>query len=72
MPLPSTLQTSVKPCNIAGGISSFQQKNVSLILGSFTDFEALFPVVSMDLQKFKKSVEGYTSKLVVFNHVGSC
>ena len=30
-------------------------KNLSIILGSFTDFEALFPLVSMDLQKLKKA-----------------
>ena len=47
-------------------------KNIFLTLGSFTDFKALFQLVSMDLQKLKKSVEGYTSKLIVFNHVGSC
>ena len=44
MPLPSTLQTSVKTLQHSRGISSFQLKNVSVILGSFTDFEALFPV----------------------------
>ena len=56
MPLPSTLQTSVKPCIIAGVYLHFNKKiNVSLILGSFTDFEALFPVVSLDLQKLKKA-----------------
>ena len=72
MPLPSSLQTSVKPCNIAGIYLHFNKKNVSLILGSFTDFEALFPVVSMDLQKFKRAWKAYTSKLVVFTHVESC
>ena len=30
-------------------------KNISLTLGSFADFEVLFPVVSMDLQKIKKA-----------------
>ena len=52
--LPFTLQTSVKPYIIAGHLF-ISIKNVSLILGSFTDFEALFPLVSMDLQKFKKA-----------------
>ena len=55
MPLPSSLQTSVKPCNTAGVCLHFNKKNVCLILGSFTDFEALVPVVSMDLQKLKKA-----------------
>ena len=30
-------------------------KNISLTLGSFTDFKALFQLVSMDLQKLKKA-----------------
>ena len=51
--LPFTLQTSVKPYIIAGHLF-ISIKNLSLILGSFTDFEALFPLVSMDLQKLKK------------------
>ena len=52
--LPFTLQTSVKPYIIAGHLF-ISIKNLSLILGSFTDFEALFPLVSMDLQKLKKA-----------------
>ena len=52
-------------------------KNISHTLGSFTDFKALFQLVSMNLQKLKKKRAirlnwSYTSKLVVFNHVGSC
>ena len=55
MPLPSSLQTSLKPCNIEGIYLLFNKKSVSLTLGSFTDFEPLFPVVSMDLQKLRKA-----------------
>ena len=55
MPLRSSLQTSVKPCNIAGASLHVDKKNISLTLGNFTDFEALSPLVSMDLQKLKKA-----------------
>lgn len=71
MPLPSTLQTPVKPCNIAGASLHVNKEYLSHTWQLCRFWSALSSGVN-GFTKVKKSVAGYTSKLVVFNHVESC